>query len=333
MTGETISISLPVDLEVLHRARALLRLWNAWYPFTKPVKLDVKQGDPLPLLGSKSGSFFSGGVDSWFTSMRRPDISHWIITLGFDMPLRNASAFSHHTVRLQKMAADFEKTLICCATNLRETRWREARWELISHGAMLGMIAQHLSPMFKRIFIPSSYDTATLHPWGSHPLSDPLFSSSTLEVIHEGWEFTRFNKCELICEDQRVLNTLHVCYRGQAGDGQDETNCCACQKCIRMMVTLRLLDKESKMFKPCDLGSVSRVLATGAESFFLKELIQEARDRGDIELLKALECSLSRSSGFREWMINLASRIESKHLIWRAAGPIRRLTRKGMIVR
>ena len=91
------------------------------------------------------------------------------------------------------------------------------------------MTALFLEPQFHRVFIPSSTDY--LHPgtWGSHPFSDVLFSSSRMDVVHQGAERTRYEKTAYISEKPLALETLHVCWRGQDQTGQDDSNCGRCQ--------------------------------------------------------------------------------------------------------
>jgi hypothetical protein len=329
-------MNLPVDPEFLIRAKALLKLWHSWYPWAKVVPIEAETATEATHSERGSATFFSGGVDSWFTALRRPHAVNWITCLGFDMPVSHTDSFFKHRERLSEIAREAGRKLICGATNLRQTRWRQAPWEMLSFGPALGMTALFLEPYFDRVYIPSSFDYATLRPWGSHPLSDELFASSVMETIHDGAEFSRFDKTQYLSSSDVALRTLHVCYRGQDGSGQDDTNCCRCQKCLRTMIALRLLGKLecASLFRPEYLTPtvVSSLYVSDTERPFIIELRDMAIANGDTDLAGWLQCSLDRSRRVSKW-VTVAEWLQTRRGLWRAAAPVRRHALADMIVR
>jgi hypothetical protein len=130
-------------------------------------------------------------------------------------------------------------------------------WE-ISHGSALASVAHLLSDQFDRICIPATHTYGDVIPWGSHPLLDPLWSSDQLDILYDGAEANRFQKCEVIAQYPKALDTLRVCWKNPGGD----YNCGHCEKCTRTMLMLKahgVLEK-SKAF-PTTLTS-SKVART-----------------------------------------------------------------------
>jgi hypothetical protein len=336
-TGESIRIPLPVDAEFLLNARALLRLWRSWYPsLVTVVDIDADTPTSPRARGHNVGTFFSAGVDSWFTALRRRDISHWIVCLGFDMPVTSVDVYRRHRDRLAAIAQRAGKPLISCATNIRQTRWGVSHWEHLCFGPALGMTAHFLGSDFRRVYVPGSFDFSTLRPWGSHPLSDNLFTSSSTEVLHEGAEATRYEKTEYLCGSDLAIETLHVCYRGQSGLGQDDTNCCACQKCLRTMIALEILGKleHARLFDASKLTPerIEVLFVNDVERPFFGELETAARERGLVDIADAMARAV-RKSGPVERCLRIADRLQATPWVWRAAGPVRSWATAGMIAR
>ncbi|MGH9628836.1 MAG: hypothetical protein ACRD7E_10975 [Bryobacteraceae bacterium] len=123
------------------------------------------------------------------------------------------------------------KRLVVARTNLRELP-APTQWGVL-HGPVLAMVAHALAPAHGRVMIGSSYCYRQLHPWGSHPLLDPLWSSEAVTIEHDGTEADRVSKLRLLCQHPQFLPYLRVCWqRGRA------TNCGSCEKCLRTMLAL-----------------------------------------------------------------------------------------------
>src|SRR6185369_13395024 len=66
--GEPLRIRVPCDATLLAGAREALAVWATWFPALTVVTLTadaVAEG----ARGTRTASFFSGGVDSYFTAL------------------------------------------------------------------------------------------------------------------------------------------------------------------------------------------------------------------------------------------------------------------------
>jgi len=121
------------------------------------------------------------------------------------------------------------------------------------------------------------------------PGEDGLWSSEQLKIIHDGSEAERAEKIErLIAKDHYALNKLRVCIDNQGGD----YNCGKCWKCIRTMVTLKILNKlkNSKSFPNSLPGNYSNSLRTYYQSSlkFTRENHKLAQKYNDMRMEKVL---------------------------------------------
>lgn len=200
----------------------------------------------------KTAAFFSGGVDSFYTLLKhREDIDALIFVHGFDLKLTDRDLRSAVSQKLQEVADAYGMQLVEVETTLREFTERKrmtprfANWSL-SHGSALASVAHVLSNQFQRIYVPATHTYSDVIPWGSHPLLDPQWSSGGLQIVYDGAEANRLQKCEAIAQHPVALNTLRVCWKNPGG----EYNCGRCEKCVRTMLMLKSLGalEQSKAF-------------------------------------------------------------------------------------
>ena len=83
------------------------------------------------------------------------------------------------------------KRLMLVATNLRDTRFGKTDWPGLSHGAALAAVGHALGNRYGTVLIGSSAGYRDLRFWGSHPLTDPMFTSSRVRILHDGAAFIR----------------------------------------------------------------------------------------------------------------------------------------------
>jgi len=220
-------------------------IFNSWYPDVLkpiPVHADYFHGAG-PAKGS-TGAFFSLGVDSFHTLLRhekefpgREKITHLIYMMGFEVPLREYKDGRERSVieDVQKVACIWGKKAICGRTNLRDCFSLD--WPRQYHGSALAATALSLSAGLGRVLIPASVSWTHLVPWGSHLITDPLWSSDDLEIIHDGIGADRARKiADTVIHYPEALRRLRVCTNKRGGAG----NCGFCPKCIRTMITLEI---------------------------------------------------------------------------------------------
>ena len=203
--GEDLSISLPLDQRLIDGAKDILRFWNSFDIGTSIIKIKATGGIVSSSLSSKdSASFFSTGVDAFYTAFNVPRAKFKILIHGFDIAVDKEQEFEIHRNRIGKVVDEMGQTLIPVKTNIRKTRWQQTKWQRVSHGASLAAIGLLLEKHFSEIFIPSSTsDFKSLGLWGSHPVTDPLFSTSDTSLVTNGDGLNRIGKL-------KTLPTSHI---------------------------------------------------------------------------------------------------------------------------
>jgi hypothetical protein len=180
------------------------------------------------------------------------------------------------------------KVLIPVATNYYAFGYRYNLSRNLSQGGALASVALLLG--FPLTFIPSSYTYSQLFPLGSHPLTDPLWGVEGTEIVHDGSEARRVDKVQRIAEDAPALANLRVCFNDA------NVNCGHCIKCLRTMISLRLLQAGPGPFPALPSNSAIRKLriAGAIEKSFFQDNLDLARHSGDQGLRGALQACLKR---------------------------------------
>jgi hypothetical protein len=112
-------------------------------------------------------------------------------------------------------------------------------WMYKLHGAALSAVAHAFSKRFGRVYVGSTVNIPYIDPWGSHPLLDPNYSSSNLQIQHDSIRLSRLDKVHVIADWEAALRNLRVCTMNPP----DQLNCGKCEKCIRTMTELLALGK------------------------------------------------------------------------------------------
>lgn len=233
--GERITIDAPISPRVLGnlpKVQSLLKLWN---PGFSEVEVDAP-AQPLMTLNPGIAACFSGGVDSAYTLARNQEITHLLTLNSFDWHAPD-EPFEPVKDKLRATAAKLGKAFLPIETNVREVAdVLKISWAYL-HGPFLNLIAASLG--FDRFYISSSHTYRELHPWGSHPLLDPLWSSEGTTIVHYGADKWRTQKIEFISSHDALMDQLQVC------SFESTRNCGRCSKCARTQLVLKLLGVES----------------------------------------------------------------------------------------
>jgi hypothetical protein len=316
-TGEPLRIPRPVDRPLFENARRLMSIWRAWYPelTVAPVEADVTMAAP-EARPPRAAAFFSGGVDSFFTVVRcrdvappaeRVPIDDLITVWGFDIPLDRRDAFARLRDRHRAIAAEIGKPFIDVATNLRTTRWNEAPWSQLAHGAAFASVALAMERRFHTVYLAGSGSYRDLHPWGSHYVTDPLFSTWRTGIVFDAGAYARTEKIERLAQSATALRGLHVCF-----ETKSDENCGVCGKCERTMLVLDLcgvLDRCPTFPRTTmDLRRIARM--DTSHPFALRE-VQDIRklavSRGRVDVIRALDRSTERSRRMRPLRAGIAA--------------------------
>jgi hypothetical protein len=278
----------PVSSDLLKAIDQIQDIFHVWHPELKKISIQSEQISTIRTnsLSKGVGTFFTAGVDSFYTFLKHQDeITHLIYVLGFDITLEERDFFEKVKAALKEIAAVFGKEIIFIETNLRDLLDPHLRWGH-SHGAALAGIAHLLKPILHKAYIPSSHGYRDLFPWGSHPLVDPLWSSHDVTIIHDGCEATRFEKVAAISRNEIALNRLRVCWNNPKNGSY---NCNRCEKCARTMTSLEILGAltHAKSFTgPLNLASLRRMKHDQNSISFLNENIEAINKVPGKEALK-----------------------------------------------
>jgi hypothetical protein len=194
----------------------------------------------------RTAALFSGGVDSFFTALedgRSPHdltsepVDDLLTIWGFDVPIENGTAFSRLRESLGQVAQDLGKRLVDVAINVRSASFADYPWSQV-HCGVLAAAGLVLERSYSRILIPATHGYWNLDPGGSHPLTDPLLSTTATQMIHHGAEVSRAEKLSRISTSPIVQRSLRVC----TASGTD-ANCGRCPKCYCTMLHLDVLGR------------------------------------------------------------------------------------------
>lgn len=289
--GEPLTIEgAPVSSALLAGVDRIQDIYVHWMPDCQRVQIHADCAVAQEPVQPGVASFFSGGVDGTYTlSCHLDEITHLVFIKGVDIQVDNDVLFAKALSSNQHFADKFGKTLLPVATNIRRfCHPRGIPWGNTYNGSGLASVALALG--FAKTYVASSYSYGELHPYGSHPLLDPLWSNEASMIIHDGCEAGRSDKLRAVAQLPGALDILRVCW-------QDEGyNCGTCEKCLRTMVALRLLGLHAQGFPPLDnlhgLGQL-RMVSPDDEAFF-KDNHQLALKVGDREVADVLGRVLHR---------------------------------------
>ncbi len=319
--GEKLTIKLPVDRVLYKNLKKVQTIWKSWYPHLSTVNIDAPLTDMDPPRAAKrNAAFFSGGIDSFHTILRQEPESDLedklpvedLLTIGgFDIPIENIEAFEEMHRSLKATAQRLGKNSIDVLTNIRATAWKRAAWGWLAYGSGLATVAHLFEKRLANVLIASSGGYRGLYFRGSHVLTDPLLSSSQLQIVHDGAEATRIEKTQFIMNSPVVRESLHVCYKL----GNDK-NCSRCSKCYRTMLTLDIMGVLHE-FKTFDLRfyrttwSHNIVIKEEYDRIYMDEIKDLARAHGRRDIVSIINASIRRSLVFNP-LITLSRKLKNR---------------------
>ena len=215
----------------------------------------------------RTASFFSGGLDSFYTATTEPTVRSLICIWGFDIPLQNIASWD----QLNKVAENFAERrgqeLTTVKTNLKTLSHGRLLWGRHYHGWALSAVAQALRPNFDVVLIPGDIETY-FAKWGTNGRLNALCSTSKVTLREHGTE-PRVRK--MVAIDQLdSLTELRVCLKA----GFKFLNCGDCKKCRRTRLELdgsRTSTRPSGLEKPIKTHSFALERISKFEYTFLKE--------------------------------------------------------------
>ena len=315
--GEDIEVSDPISSTVAHGIVSYIDVLCSWWPdLFKPIKVNftsiVYRKDEKRPQGV--GVCFSGGADSFYTLLKHLKenepvedfrITHALMINGFDQIADyrgdgiSQEMFNCFAPMLERLGV--KPLMITSNIKLFRSCVFENKEQIFSFGSVLISCVHAFAPVFGRFYISghASWAYEDLFPIGAHPVLDSLLSSDQLQIIHECSKEGRAGKIQNICDNEEVKNYLRVCFRPYKFEKVTgkPINCGQCEKCIRTLIVLDILDKRSEITTfPLDV-SISKFqhpesLAQHILTIFLKESLELAKLAGKEDWINSLEQAL-----------------------------------------
>jgi hypothetical protein len=277
----------------------------------------AKPSQTKPETSQRKASFFSGGVDSFFTLLKARDELTDIITIrGFDMSLSDDDRWQKTSASAQIVANQLNIQRHEVESNFGSIIKEFGLWIEHGHGMALACVARSLAGLFGEIRVPGSDTIEDQIPWGSSIFTDPLYSDERLSIVHDACTANRADKIIFLSKEPLALKHLRVC-PGVKNDGN--YNCCRCEKCLRTMLTfytIGALDTVPAFPLPLTPAIIAGVLVTTeGQLFFTDENIQlmQRYRPDDKAMLRALR--IQRNRPF--WVSNILILVHRKcrHLV------------------
>lgn len=302
--GLASSLVLPagVSPRLLESAESIQAMFATWNPNLRPVEV-LADPAPPPQVGApgKTAAFFTCGVDSFYTVLsRREEIDAVVYAHGLDLP-RDDPKRELVSAAIQEAAGELGLPAIELETDVRTFSDPVCDWERIYTSAALASVGHLLADSFDRILVPATHSYRDLHPTGSHPLLDPLYSSERLRIEHVD-AVTRVAKLEYLVGSELAMRSLRVCFQ----HGGDRLNCGQCAKCVRTMVGLRAIGAAGRCQSlPSEFSlreMSSGKIRTRRSLVYVKENLAAVEARGtDPALAFALRRLVARGARTEAW--------------------------------
>ena len=307
---ERIKIDAPISPELKDGLYNSMRCLADWHKGDrKIIKIEATIESEVKFLDKpqRSAALFSGGIDALamvrdnhlnFDKDHPRYIKDGILVYGvLEGENEYDPNFQNVVNAVETMAKDAGIELIQVHTNayahFRDLDPDFSFWRFEYHGSFLAAIAHAFAPRFSYASIASTYDFANLEPWGSHPLLDPLYSTTNLKIRHENAALSRLEKTKLVGEWDVALKHLRVCNEKESYS-QGNYNCGKCEKCVRTMtafLSLGLLDQITT-FKEKDVSQEKLVqtcyLSDSYEVNCYRELIEPLTNLGRQDLVDGI---------------------------------------------
>jgi hypothetical protein len=318
--GARLTSRVPVSAAMVRGfRRAQVALRNMYPDLLRVVPVEAPiRPDPLPRPANRMGSFFSCGVDSFYTALNNlgdpkpgnPPLTHLLFMRGLETVPSEEQGVDESAALARSAAASLGLTLIEGESNLRsffKVDW--GPW----NGTGLAGTAHALGRGFSVFLIPAGTRYWTIGPpVGSHPLIDESCSSEWLRIHNDGAHWGRPHKVAAISSNQVMLSHLRICTRNRGGG----SNCGRCNKCLRTMVSLEAAGVLARARTlPTQLPPDWKRLYRPNNLPIIREIIAVARERGRPEAFTRHWMRMERSIRLRNGIREVAEASGLRHLL------------------
>ena len=286
--GRDIIIDGSVSPKLLDGLETLRAIWCRWRPSRyRPIVIKAEQeSEASPVEGDRAAIFaFSGGVDASFSLFRhlhgnnagRNNLTPGAALLvhGMDIPLDRSDFYKSAAARAERMLEGTGLPLVRVRTNSRQLRqdWEDSFGLQLSACFLLFQVAYADAVRGSE----EPWESLVL-PWGSTPLADPLSSTASMTMVHDGCDADRTEKVYWLATNTHVAEHLRVFWEGPEKD----RNCGECEKCIRTMLNFWAMQLPIPLAFPTELtpGRVASIQIRNAiQRTYLTNLLRFAEER------------------------------------------------------
>lgn len=297
-TGLPLRVEGALSATFLEGVGAYMQRFTAAFPEFKAVAVrpaSIYQAGAVST--GRCASFFSGGVDSFFTLMKgKQQITDIVYIHGFDVRLDDLPRRQAVDAMGNAVAQEMGIRYLPVESNMGKVLQDFGAWPQHAHGLALIAVARLLAGHVDEVRIPGSFSIAEQKPWGTWLETDHLFSDERVRIVHDACEARRMDKVRRLANEPLALKYLRVCW--ERVDGM--YNCCRCEKCMRTMTSLELLgslEQATAFALPLEPWRVARVcLPRPGFRIFAQQNLELLRESGRHwpEMERALRAQLER---------------------------------------
>lgn len=296
--GLPLCSKAPVSKRLLQSIPLADKMFHAWYPELTITPIEAKAATHPEYRDRETASFFSGGLDAFYTAVKNLDrLSMLVLIHGFDFKRSNHEYRAKVSAAAGDAARMLGKRLIEVETNSRDFTEPHVAWGAHQHGIALAAVAAAMGNAIDRMLIPATATYRRLSPCGSHPMTDPLWSTDLVSIEHDGIEASRTQKAVRLSNHAAAMKYLRVCWRNP----DNAYNCGRCEKCVRTMISLLIagtLDDCSSFPTKLTPELIDQVtLPSEISRYLIRNNYEELKaGGGHPDLLDALERLLHRET-------------------------------------
>lgn len=281
----------------------------AFSPSCRSIEITADRTSSAQFNGPGVGSGFSGGVDSFSTIYDRFELetssAHRINCLLFfnvgshgpwlsdDAAVRAKNNFTERYRWLKRYPDEIGLNHVPVDSNLHAFHpWGHQKTHTLTSAAATLVLQRHFSKYYyastgvdyKEIFsFADKYKERDIGAYCETSLL-PLLSTESIELIADGYRYTRAQKVLRISEYEPAKRYLNVCTSPIAG----WKNCSTCPKCCRTQMALRSIGKLNEfsgVFDPARYSNVEpsyvrRQIRRARYDPFAHQNVELARERG-----------------------------------------------------
>lgn len=236
---EDLRIVAPITQDLLEQAPNVIDKFiefDSRFAQIKVVGASVDRAVPSRTTNGRTASFFSLGLDSLYTLFKHRESVDVVIVNAFDHVEWEAPYLDMVMagVRAALRRLESPAEVLVVRSNVYHLSHPLVDWGLHSHGACLAGIANIFSRGIRRTLIAGSYPMGALRPNGSHPELDPLWSTASMQIIHDA-PINRLDKTLALAKIPELFENLRVCVH----HFESKFNCGWCAKCISTSMNLK----------------------------------------------------------------------------------------------